>query len=216
MAEKSTMPRKPTLLGGFPFAMASFVRQIYILILGIGISLFVSSPHSEFSRQLFDKGHLSIIYLAYFLSLYFFLAYDWLAYAFLVEDAPYVSIQRFCCDLIALLVKSCLIYLSTTEITAIHTFLLAVLFLIWHVIVTAWHRFSGWEYSTKRPEFRSHLLMALIYGVYALLVYYLKILYGWQFIEQSIYIWTLIICTIIVSRSLLRLRYFLALAKEES
>jgi len=191
-----------------------YVKEIYILILALGFILFVDK--GQFAENLFDKGRFEFTGIIYFCALYFSLTYDWIAYHSLIKRFPYAvtaqsrSLARFYTDLVALLVKTFLIYLSTREVTFAHVVSVAGLFAIWHTSILAWYYFAQREQCDVGQLWKSHLLMVIIYGMFTVLLFF-GAEYWPDFVAgESIKLWLLFLCGIIFAHAIYRTRYLYA------
>lgn len=153
-----------------------YVKEIYIIILGVGFVLFVQE--GAFTNGLLDGGRWEIASLVYFCALYFFFTYDWIAYNTLMDSLPYAitarwqSLGRFYTDLFALLLKTFLIYLAAREASYLQVLCVAVLFAMWHCTICVWYAFARRE-NAKIPNItRSHIIMIIVYGIIAIAVYW--------------------------------------------
>jgi len=191
--------------------LEQYVKEIYILILGLGFALFVST----FTANAFAGGAFNLSALVYFGSLYFFLTYDWIAYNLLMEKFPYrlayglSSFGRFYADLTALLIKTFLIYLSTQEVNFIHTIAGTLLFALWHLTIICWHRFAQREYTVSRTIWQSHLFMVFTYLWFAEILFLSHSRSPFLPAQLRIQIWLLILCGIIVIHAAWRKVYLL-------
>ena len=190
-----------------------YVKEIYVLVLALGFVLFVEK--GKFAQNLFDQGLLEPLALIYFCVLYFSLTYDWIAYHFLTERFPYSvtlqlrSLARFYTDIVALLVKTFLIYLSTQEVTFAHVISVTALFAVWHVSILAWYYFANQEGHDVGKLWHSHVVMVAIYGTFAGIM-----LLGGKYrpdvvAGESIKVWSLVLYGIIFVHALLRTPYLL-------
>ena len=190
-----------------------YVTEVYVLVLALGFVFFVEK--GNFAQDLFGQGLLEPLALIYFCVLYFSLTYDWIAYHFLIVKFPYSvtrqlrSLARFYTDIIALLVKTFLIYLSTQEVTFAHVISVAVLFAVWHASILAWYWFADQEGNDVSKLWQSHLVMLAIYGIFVGLIflggkYWPDVVAG-----ESIKVWSLFLYGIIFVHALLRTPYLL-------
>ncbi len=191
--------------------LEDYGREIYIVVLGLGFTFFVS----DFIEEFFNKNTFSWDKLIYFIAIYYFFTYDWIAYTTLLDRFPYkptpklLSLGRLYCDLFALLIKTSLIFLSTQTKTASHILSSSVLFAIWHSTIAVWYFFAKRDYNDLPPIWKSHLYMILVYGVFASSVgifsYFFPLLVnGWK-----INLWLVGLCLIIMIHAAKRKSYLL-------
>lgn len=193
-----------------------YIREIYVIILGLGFGFFVQS----FVNNLFNNGTFKITGLVFFLSLYYFFSYDWVAYTSLTRRFPYRvtrnlrSMGRFYSDLFALLVKACLIFIATQRVDFYHLLSAAILFSLWHASILVWYYFGTREQrevgGDDMPEiWRSHLFMVAIYLAFSLGLLYSGISWPQTWTGTGVRLSLLLLCTIIVLHAALRKRYLL-------
>jgi hypothetical protein len=193
-------------------SLVRYIREIDIIILGLGILLFVD--RSPFSAKLFEKEQPVFIYVILFVSIYVFLTYDWIAYNTLIFKYPYKSdslrgLIRLYIDLLQLFTKALLVYLATLEVTIWHLLLASILFLIWHSTILLWHRLADDEYPGMLPMRLEHWLAVLIYPAFAFSL--------WRFADNRfLNAWTVGLCAIVVGISLFRQRRLIALVNPEA
>jgi hypothetical protein len=197
-------------------SLVRYIREIDIIILGIGILLFVTGDNSHFSKKLFIEHQFRPMDVILFISVYIFLTYDWIAYSTLISKYEYnidgnnISIIRLYIDLLQLFVKALLVYLTTLEITMWHLLLASGLFAIWHFVVLLWHWRVTKEYAGVPPMRLSHVLYLMLYIIYAGITFYFGS--GFENSGPVRYLWTGILCLIVIVTSLYRQRRFLEMA----
>ncbi len=192
-----------------------YVREIYIIVLGLGFALFVS----EFVNAISNPHDMRLISLAlsvaYFCSLYYFFTYDWIAYNSLIRRFPYVvtgdlsSMGRFYTDLFALLVKACLLFLATQTVDYYQILSVVALFAVWHVTMVVWYYFGIRDYSTIPLLWSTHVVMVGIYLVYCFLLVQALRYFPHLQTAAGIRIPVIVLCLIIVGHATWRKKYLL-------
>lgn len=198
-------------------SLSEYIRQIDIIILGIGLVLFVSGEHSEFSSNLYFRKSVIWIDLVLFISVYVFLTYDWIAYNMLQLMYPYrtdwLGLVRVYIDLFQLFVKSLLVYLATLEISIWHLLLMSLLFLIWNPLIVLWHWLAFREDPRIVPLEKDHRKFMLLYVVYIAVLSWYVWQWGWGSGDCIRYGWTLGLCALIVGTSAFRQHRFVRLSR---
>jgi hypothetical protein len=189
-------------------SIVKYIREIDIVILGIGIVLFVSGEHSDFSHRLYDSKSPIWTDLALFVSVYVFLTYDWIAYNKFLVDHPYMitrlGLGRVYIDLCQLFIKALLVYLSTLEITIWHLLLAGLLFLIWHPLIVLWHACASLERQRRPPMQWHHVLSIAPYAAYTALLCLFVQKNGWNVGDGWRIVWLSALCVLIVGISIMR------------
>ncbi len=193
-------------------SLEQFVKEIYIVILGVGFAYFASG----FLDQLFNKGIFNWSQLVYFCSLYYFLSYDWIAYNSLICRFPYkilsgsLSFGRFYSDLFALVLKTGLIFLSTQTVSVLHLISAATLFLGWHGTILVWFYFAKRDdYEILPKIWNSHIFMIGIYLLYASSLLFLQRFTNIFTCETTLFVFLLILCVIIVGHARWRKKFLI-------
>lgn len=152
-------------------SLEEFVREIYIILLGLGFALFAERFLSEY----FATGTLYVSQLLYFVAIYYFLSYDWMAFNVLIDrypypvgpDAPLQGHGRFYADLVALLVKSLLIFVATQPLDVSNVQLAALALAAWHGCILTWYYFLGREVDDLPRVWPAQAAMSAVYVGFA-------------------------------------------------
>ncbi len=157
----------------------SYVKEIYILVLGLGFAVFAM----QFITSLVDKQTFKALQLVYFSTIYYFMAYEWVAYALLTAKYPYkisaraASQGRFYADLAALVLKAGLIFVAAEVDTIFHLLFVVALFLAWHLVILVWLAFARRDWPSLPSDVaRTHQVMVGWYATCAVLL----LLVGWR------------------------------------
>jgi hypothetical protein len=209
-------------------SIAKYIRELDIIILGIGVLRFVSD--SDFSHVLFAddvKFSIDIVFniafdVIFFATIYIFLTYDWIAHSALMLNFPYKAdgkfgnLTRMYIDLFQLFMKALLVYICTVKITAWHLLLTASFFTIWHSVILLWHWRVSREYSNVNTVPNDHFIFLSIYVLIVIVLQFATtsiIAYAAKFTSDAAdvvnYAFLIILCALINVTSFTRQHRFL-------
>lgn len=200
-------------------SLEQFVKEVYIIILGLGFAYFAKGLlENIFTISIFN----SLTQFIYFCSLYYFLSYDWIAYNSLIYKYPYKiygnkpTFGRFYSDIFALILKSVLIFVSTQTVDIANLFLAAILFIMWHLTIIIWYYFAKQEYENLPIIWNHHIAMIIRYFLYVFILLIIQTLF--QNLSENktlIFVLLVFLCFMVVRYARQRKIYLIDVLKNE-